>query len=233
MIANREVGPSSLVVFAKRPEPGQVKTRMTPALSAESAASFYREMLLDVLDESQRACAAQGLEGIVTVSPASAIEEFARFVPAGLRVLAQCEGDLGTRMAFEVERALATGARKVVLRGSDNPALGADEIARLFDALERVDVAVSPDRDGGYGAIGLRVSPRDVFAHEMSHGEVLPATLERASRCGFSSETTEGSFDLDTPEDFALLAGERSALPRDRCPRTLAYADTHDLWALE
>jgi len=220
-----------LVVFAKAPVPGEVKTRMSPALSAETAAAFYREMLLDVLEETERTCAALGLAGGVTVSPASACEAFGRFVPARLRVIAQCAGDLGTRMAFEVERALATGAGKVVLRGSDNPALGADEVERLFDALDRCEISVSPDRDGGYGAIGLRTPPGQIFEHAMSHHAVLSATLERARRAGLRVEKTKGSFDLDTVDDLVHLAEARASLPKDRCRRTLAYADAHRLWA--
>ncbi|MDP6978694.1 MAG: TIGR04282 family arsenosugar biosynthesis glycosyltransferase [Myxococcota bacterium] len=232
MSAGREAGPAVLVVFAKDPQPSKVKTRMTPALSPEGAAAFYREMLGDVLDESARACEAQGVKAVLTVSPASACQAFACFAPPSFRIVAQCEGDLGRRMAYEVARALAQGASKVVLRGSDNPALGADEIARLFDALERCDLVASPDPDGGYGAIGLRVPAADAFDHEMSHGGVLPATLSRAKRAGLSVETTEGSFDLDTPGDLARLAEVRAALPKERCPRTLAYADTHALWDL-
>lgn len=226
----REVGPKVLVVFAKWPAPGQVKTRMSPAIDPETAAAFYREMLLDVLDESARACEALGLEGFVTVAPASSAEAFASLVPSRFTIVAQCGGDLGSRMAFEVERALARGATRVVLRGSDNPALGADELARMFERLEQVDLVASPDRDGGYGAIGLRTSPGPTFEHEMSHAEVLPATLERARSAGLSVATTGGSFDLDTPGDLVQLREARDALG-DRCARTFAFADAHDLWS--
>lgn len=223
----------TLVVFAKDPQPGQVKTRMCPPLSPQRAADFYCEMLADVLDDSVRACEELGLVGVVAVSPSDACAAFAKRVPRGFCVVAQQGPDLGARMGFEVSRALASGSKRVVLRGSDNPALGHEEIAAVYEALALVDVAVSPDLDGGYGAIGLRVPARDVFEHTMSTASVLSETLSRASSLGLSTSTTQGSFDLDSVADLAALAGERPRLPMDRCRRTLAFADEHNLWPLD
>lgn len=217
-----------LVVFAKAPQPGEVKTRMTPPLSPDQAASLYRAMLADVLDESARACARFGLEGVLSVSPASACGRLAQLVPAGFRVLAQSGPDLGARMRFEVERARAEGGARVLLRGSDNPALGCDEIGALYAALDRVDLALSPDRDGGYGAVALRTAPGTIFDHQMSTDAVLRTTLERARRCGLSTFTSAGSFDLDSFEDLVHLSRVRDRLPADRCPRTLAFVDCFD-----
>ncbi len=225
-------GSCSLVVFAKDPQPGRVKTRMTPALSPQVAAAFYREMLLDVLDESARACAALDLEGVLSVSPATALRGLAELAPKNFRIVAQSGPDLGARMAHEVARALAAGAARVVLRGSDNPAMGTDEIASLDRALDTVDLAASPDLDGGYGAIGLRVPAREVFDHTMSTDDVLRETLERAAAAGLETATTDGSFDLDTIDDLRHLARARPLLPADRCPRTLAFADEHSLWGV-
>jgi rSAM/selenodomain-associated transferase 1 len=220
----------TLVVFAKDPQPGQVKTRMCPTLSPQRAADFYCEMLADVLEDSVRACEQLGLIGVVAVSPSEACASFAKRVPRGFSIVAQQGPDLGARMGFEVSRALATGSKRVVLRGSDNPALGCEEIASVYEALATVDLAVSPDLDGGYGAIGLRVSAHGVFDHIMSTASVLSETLARATSLGLSTSTTQGSFDLDCVEDLCTLASERARLPEGRCRQTLAFADAHNLW---
>lgn len=220
----------ALVVFAKDPRPGQVKTRMTPPLSPDVAAAFYREMLVDVLNESARACSELGLDGVLAVTPAASVSGFYEIAPRDFSVVAQSGKDLGARMAHEVSRSLAAGCSRVVLRGSDNPALGRDELARLHAALGSVDLAASPDPDGGYGAIGLRVPAHTVFDHEMSTRDVLQETLGHAREQGLTTTTTEGSFDLDSVDDLATLAALRNELPDDRCPKTLAFADAHGLW---
>jgi len=224
--------PGVLVVFAKDPQPGFVKTRMTPALSPELAASFYREMLADVLEESSRACAALGLLGVLAVTPATAMGRLAVSAPKCFKLVAQVGSDLGSRMAHEVASALAMGMSRVLLRGSDSPALGLRDLEELVIALDKADLAVSPDLDGGYSAIGLRRPAREIFDHPMSTTDVLRDTLARAKSAGLSTCTTEGSFDLDTLEDLRHLARVRDSLPKERCPRTLAFADAHGLWTI-
>ncbi|MCP4036093.1 MAG: glycosyltransferase [bacterium] len=233
MSTKGEVGPGVLVVFAKAPRAGEVKTRLTPTLTPEVAAAFYGEMLADVLGECAGLCDdSPAIRSVLTVSPGWACAELAKLAPASFCVVGQAQGDLGTRMAFEVERALAGGAPKVVLRGSDNPAMGREEIEDLFRALDRFDLAASPDRDGGYGAIGLRVAPGTIFQHEMSNEDVLRATVARAQRAGLSTTMTSGSFDLDTRQDLVHLLRTREHLPANRCPRTLAFADAHQWWGI-
>lgn len=232
MTLSNSRGSRTLVVFAKEPQPHQVKTRMSPALSPELAAAFYREMLLDVLEESARACAALDLAGVLSVSPESGMRSLAELAPKNFSIVAQSGPDLGARMSYEVARALATGATRVVLRGSDNPALGTDEIASLYRGLESVDLVASPDLDGGYGAIGLRVPAREIFDHRMSRDDVLRETLERAAAAGLTTATSDGSFDLDTIDDLENLAQARATLPEERCSRTLAFADENELWRL-
>jgi rSAM/selenodomain-associated transferase 1 len=221
-----------LVVFAKHPQPGYVKTRMTPALTPELAAAFYAEMLADVLAESARACEALGLCGVLAVSPTEAMRSMADIAPSGFRIVAQSGPDLGARMAHEVAGALATGTRRIVLRGSDSPALGEALLTQIFRALEAADVVASPDLDGGYSAIGLRGPAGEIFDHKMSTREVLRDTLARAENAGLATRTLEACFDLDTLEDLQHLARVRHELPIERCPRTLAFADEHALWKL-
>lgn len=221
-----------LVVFARDPQPGAVKTRMSPALSPELAAAFYREMLADVLEESSRACAALGLSGVLAVTPSKAMRRLSDLAPKRFKIVAQSGSDLASRMAHEVSSALSTGASRVCLRGSDSPALGLRDIEELFSALDEVDLAVSPDLDGGYNAIGLRCPAREIFDHPMSTTDVLRDTLARAERAGLATCTTDGSFDLDTLEDLHHLARVRDSLPKERCPRTLAFADLHGFWKI-
>ena len=214
-----------LIVLAKEPRPGFVKTRMSPALSARDAADLYRAMLLDVLEESARTCELLGLEGVLSVTPPEACGELAKIAPPSFRVVSQRGGGLGERMEHEVVRAFASGARRVVLRGSDNPVLATPEISTILDLLEQAEVAISPDLDGGYGAIGLGRTVPGIFDHAMSTRSVLIETVENAKAAGCRVELGPSSFDLDTIEDLQRLVKAREPLPKGLCLRTLEFLD--------
>jgi rSAM/selenodomain-associated transferase 1 len=219
-----------LLVFAKDPRPGLVKTRMTPPLEPELAAELYAHLLDDVLAASADAAPLCGLELVLAVHPPDAVRALAERAPAGYRVIAQRGPDLGARMSFAVAEAAAGGFDPVLLRGSDSPALTAATLREAVQRLERADLVVCPDRDGGYNLIGLHLPVPGLFSHNLSTNSALDDMLAEAARHGLRTERLEAGFDLDTAGDFAWLAAARArgdALP---CPRTLAFLDEHGLW---
>ena len=225
-----------LVVFAKAPQPGRVKTRLSPPLSSSEAAELYRCLLLDAFEESAAAAAALRLETVVAVDPPSATAELAALSPAGFRAIAQSAGELGTRMSHVVRQAAAAGAPFVLLRGSDSPCLNRDLLQDAVVSLTRADLVICPDRDGGYNLIGL--GPRGLssgptgglFDHPMSTPFVLGDTLARANRIGLSSDQLEGGFDVDRYEDLRWLAAARDERRSIPCRRTLTFLDDRQLW---
>jgi rSAM/selenodomain-associated transferase 1 len=219
----------ALVVFAKWPAAGAVKTRLCPPLTPDQAASCYGAMLDDVLDAMARLAPPLGLELALAAHPPESLAQFGARAP-GWRVFPQQGADLSARMEHAAAQELARGAECVLLRGSDSPALGAELLAAALDALGRCDVALSPDPDGGYNLVALRRFSPGLFAHPMSTSRVLEETRAAARALGLGSETLAGGFDVDTAEDFALL---REARPRaaSLCPRTYAWLDAHDLGA--
>jgi glycosyltransferase A (GT-A) superfamily protein (DUF2064 family) len=240
----------ALVVFAKQPLPGQVKTRLCPPFTPEQAADFYACMLEDVLASTLRASAALALVAVLALQPPEAAPpswrpappasgdglprrpsrrpEFA--VPAGLRCEAQQGGDLGARMEHAFVRELAAGYRPVLLRGSDSPTLPQGTLSAALAALGRSDLVICPDRDGGYNLVGLRRPASGLFAHPMSTTSVLADTLARAGSAGLTHTLLPAGFDIDTAADLALLAEARRQGAAAECPRTLAYLDRQGLW---
>jgi len=221
---------AAFVVFAKAPHPGAVKTRMTPGLHPEAAADLYRCMLEDVLEATAGAARALDAELVLAVHPPDALRELADLAPAAFRSVAQRGPDLGRRMEWAVAEAAAGGARAVVLRGSDSPALGASAFHEALAALDEAELALSPDRDGGYNLVALRRPAPGLFDHPMSTASVLEDTRLRARGLGLRVRTLAPSFDLDTPADLALLESARRADPDLPCPRTLAWLDRHEVW---
>lgn len=229
--------PGWLAVFAKAPLPGSVKTRLSPPLSPGEAAELYGCLLADVLDESAHAARELGLAAVLAVDPPGAVADLAATAPRGFRTIAQCGADLGERMAQLARQAAAAGARFVLLRGSDSPALGRAELRAAVLALARDDLVVRPDRDGGYQLVGLGalalavgLGRRGLFDHPMSTPSVCRDTLNQAARLGLSAAVLEGGFDVDRFEDLRWLAAARHENASIPCPRTLAFLDQRRLW---
>ena len=220
-----------LVVFAKVPRPGEVKTRMCPPLSHAEAAELYASMLADVLETSARAARRLGIDPVLALHPAALGRELAQEVPTPFRVVPQRGPNLSARMVWAVREAAAGGAPRVLLRGSDSPALDEQAIAAALDALERCDVVLRPDRDGGYNLVGLRRPTTAIFAHPMSTGHVLADTLARARGLRLAVDVAAPGFDLDTIADLRWLARERTRAAH-LCARTLAFLDRRGLWPL-
>jgi rSAM/selenodomain-associated transferase 1 len=219
-----------LVVFARQPLAGAVKTRLTPPFSPGEAAEFYGCMLDDVLETSGAVAREYDLEPIVAVHPGRAALELVQRAPAGFRAVAQRGLDLSERMAWALGEAAAADAWPLVLRGSDSPMLAPDRVGEVMRTLRERDVAILPDRDGGYSMIGFRRFAPGVFEHPMSTGTVAEDTRSQVSKLGLSAHTLAPSFDVDHVEDLRLLAEARTGPAAGLCPRSLGFLDENDLW---
>jgi uncharacterized protein len=142
-----------LVIFAKAPELGRVKTRLAAAIGASEALGFYRRTLATLV---HRVAGDGRWRTSLAVSPDRAVQA-ARMWPARLPRIKQGSGDLGHRMG-RVFRTLSPGP--VIIIGADIPGITRAEIAQAFRKLAGVDAIVGSARDGGYWLIGLRRGPR-------------------------------------------------------------------------
>jgi rSAM/selenodomain-associated transferase 1 len=220
----------ALLVFAKEPRPGEVKTRLCPPFEPGQAAAFYAALLEDVLAASAAAAASLGLTPILFVAPAEACERVARHAPAAILALPQRGPDLGARMTAALVDAAARGHEPLLLRGSDSPLLGEATLAAALAALARADLALSPDLDGGYTLVALRRPAPGLFDHPMSTATVLEDTLARARALGLRAALLEPGFDVDTASDLHHLARARREGRAALCPRALAFLDRERLW---
>jgi len=219
-----------LIVFAKAPRAGEVKTRLCPPFTPQQAADLYARLLSDVLAVSSEIARELELAAFVAVHPAQACSEIARVAPARFQVTAQRGADLGARMDWAQREAAAAGARASVLRGSDSPLIDVELVRSALAALDEVDLALRPDRDGGYGLVAARRPAPGLFDHPMSTPSVLADTLRNAERLRLRTRLLEPGFDVDTLADLRRLEALRSPRVAQLCPATLAYLDEHALW---
>ena len=193
-----------LVVFAKAPQAGTVKTRLIPALGAEGAAGLAHRMLAHTLQQALQAGAGP-VELCMSPSPNDpAWENIA--IPAAVLRTAQGEGDLGERMARAVQRVTAEEGQSVLLMGSDCPALTAAVIHEAARRLKTHDALLVPVADGGYVLIGLK-SPCPTLFDRMpwSTATVAAETLSRMTALGLKVWRGPLLHDIDEPADLAHL----------------------------
>jgi glycosyltransferase A (GT-A) superfamily protein (DUF2064 family) len=153
-----------LIVFAKAPRPGLVKTRLSPPLDLEQCAELYDAMLGDVMEASLRFARRLDLLPVLAFHPPDAFAELLGRAPAGYRLQAQRGADLGQRMANAFAEASAAGVERILLRGSDSPAL---DHSLFEDVLGRLDsgddLVLTPDQSGGYAMVGMRTARSAIF----------------------------------------------------------------------
>lgn len=182
---------SVVLVFAKEPVPGRVKTRLCPPLSAAESAAVYAKSLQETILRLQEGFGTPLLA--VAGDPAYFLATYPQ-VP----FISQQGVDLGERMAYALAQMFARGARKAVIVGSDTPDLPLQIVADALTALDHADAVVAPAADGGYVLIGARERTPDLFCDvDWSTPEVLAQTRARAQKAGIRLAEVAGWEDLD------------------------------------
>ena len=219
-----------IVVFAKEPRAGQVKTRMCPPLSPSQAAELYACLLDDVLESTAQFAVELGLSPVLAVHPPGAWRALARRAPSVFRVVPQRGANLAERMEWAAAQAGAEGARRILLRGSDSPCLGTEIVSAALRALEANDLTICPDEGGGYSLIGMRRPVARLFDIPMSTNTVLEDTVVSARAHNLKTHQLPSSFDLDTVNDLHRLANARQEGDAHQCRRTLEWLDENEVW---
>lgn len=193
-----------ILVFAKAPVPGRVKTRLIPALGAMGAAELARRMLENTLAKALDA----GIGPVeLCASPSVSAADWADTrLPDGVEFSDQGEGDLGARMARASQRTFAKNDR-VLLIGTDCPGLSAQHLRAAAAALDRHEAAIHPAVDGGYPLLGLRAFHPSLFEDiPWSAPVVAELTLARLEGLAWRVWLGETLADIDEPADLVHLA---------------------------
>lgn len=193
-----------VIVFARAPLPGRTKTRLIPVLGAAGAARLQLRLIGRALETAQRAGAGRVELHGAGVRGSARLRALARRHAVCLEP--QASGDLGRRMALAIERGLRR-ARRVVLIGSDCPALRAADLRRAASRLAAgCDAVFAPAEDGGYPLVAMRrASPRVFASIEWGGAEVMRATRERLAALGWRWSELGRVWDVDRPEDYRRL----------------------------
>lgn len=201
----------ALLVFAKLPQPGAVKTRLTAMLNEEEAARLYEAFLLDALDQYRTLDVAVRL--YLAPEAEGAVPEA---LHKGSDAVRWQQGDgLGARMQHAFLDGFAAGYERLVVVGTDHPTLPTAFFEAAFDALtEPLSISLGPSDDGGYYLLGLNDYFPSLFqGMTYSHADVFEQTLERATATGAGVTVLPTWYDVDTPDALRRLAHDLAEQP--------------------
>lgn len=200
---------SVIILFAKSPVAGGVKTRLIPPLDPEQAAALHEAFVSDMLVRFQRDAAAQ-----VELHTDVLTDAWAQF---GVSRRRQLSGGLQLKLFHGLQMALSRGFETAAIVGTDAPTLPVELVDELLDSS--ADVTLGPAEDGGFWGIGARrIHPNMFDGVEWSRSDTLTRTVRAVRASGLSCALGRTWFDVDEPADLERLL--RSPLP----PHTAEWA---------
>ena len=208
-----------LVIMAKAPRPGTVKTRLTPSLPLQAVTGFYLCLLEDTL------ALARSLGGVdvAVMCPDSDVNELARLAGRGARVVAQKGEGLAAGLTSVFAHFAGDHQRRIIAFNSDSPHLPRSVLEDAFEKLAAHDLVIGPTYDGGYYLVGAKTSHPTLFAGEvMGTSSALERLLSRARALELSVGFTDPFYDIDVADDLIRLAAELRLAPA-RAPKTAIW----------
>jgi rSAM/selenodomain-associated transferase 1 len=209
----------TLVIMAKAPKPGMVKTRLTKSLPSPAVTALYRCLLEDTLALATSLTIVE----VAVMCPESDQDELAHLVGNTVQVVAQKGEGLAAGLTSVFRHFIAAGRQHVIAFNSDSPHLPPSVLDRAFEVLAAHDVVVGPTHDGGYYLVGAKAAHPALFESDgMGTGSALDRLLTRAKALELSTGFTEPFYDIDVANDLILLARELQLAPA-KAPRTASW----------
>ena len=191
---------TAIIIFAREPVAGQVKTRLIPALGAEGACHLYQQLLEHTLNTGIQSALA---DIQLCITPESDTAYFNRLSQAKhFQLSIQTGDDLGQRM-FNAMASALKHYKKVLLIGTDCPFLSADDLQQAIAALDNYNMVFSPAYDGGYVLVGAKNIIVEIFsAIDWGTERVMQQTRSCLNNTDLSWYELAKQYDIDVPEDL-------------------------------
>jgi uncharacterized protein len=212
-------GDRTLVIMAKAPKPGRVKTRLAQHLPLPAITAFYRCLLDDTI------ALARSLDTVhvAMMCPGADVNELVPMVDDQVQVVAQKGDGLAAGLTSVFAQFANGGRQRIIAFNSDSPHLPPSILDGAFEILTSHDVVVGPTHDGGYYLVGAKAMHPTLF-EDVGMGTInaLESLLARARALELSVGFTPPFYDIDIASDLIRLAAELRHAPA-RAPRTAAW----------
>lgn len=208
-----------LVIMAKAPRPGAVKTRLASSLSPGALTAFYCCLLEDTLTLAR----SLGDVKVAIMCPESDVSEMIRLAGSEATIVAQKGEGLAAGLDSVFAHFAGGHQRRTIAFNSDSPHLPRSVLEDAFETLAAHDVVVGPTHDGGYYLVGAKASHPNLFAGDgMGTTSALDRLLSRTRALELSVGFAPPFYDIDVADDLIRLAQELRAYP-SRAPRTAQW----------
>ena len=208
-----------LVIMAKAPRLGEVKTRLASSFSPEAVTAFYCCLLEDTLALARSV----GDMEVAVMCPESDVNELAQLAGAQASVVGQTGEGLAAGLTSVFAHFTRNHRQRVIAFNSDSPHLPRSVLEDAFETLAANDVVVGPTHDGGYYLVGAKASHPTLFAHDgMGTSSALERLLSRARALELSVGFADAFYDIDVADDLTRLAEELRLAPA-KAPRTAQW----------
>ena len=209
----------TLVIMAKAPKPGTVKTRLADSLPSPAVTALYRCLLEDTLALATSLTSVD----VAVMCPDSDQDELAHLLGNTVPVVAQKGEGLAAGLTSVFRHFTAAGRRRVIAFNSDSPHLPPSVLDSAFEILATHDVVVGPTHDGGYYLVGAKAAHPALFESDrMGTRSALDRLLTRTKVLKLSTGSTEPFYDIDVANDLILLARELQLAPA-KAPKTAGW----------
>jgi uncharacterized protein len=209
----------TLVIMAKAPKPGMVKTRLMERLPSSAVTALYRCLLEDTLTLAKSLTSVE----VAVMCPESDHDELAHLLGNTVQVVTQKGEGLAAGLTSVFRHFAAGGLQHVIAFNSDSPHLAPSVLGSAFETLATHDVVVGPTHDGGYYLVGAKAAHLSLFEGDgMGTKSALDKLLTRTKVLGLSAGFTEPFYDIDIANDLIQLARELQLVPT-KAPRTAAW----------
>ena len=208
-----------LVIMAKAPRPGSVKTRLAKTLPLPAVTELYLCLLNDTI------ALAHLLDrvDVALMCPAYDVEDLSRAVAQAVRIVPQTGQGLTAGLTSVFAHFTYPGHQRVIAFNSDSPHLPASALESAFDLLETRDLVVGPTHDGGYYLVGAKAPHPGLFSNDgLGTANALQALFTRARALKLSIDLTDPFYDIDEASDLSQLADELQRVP-GKAPRTAKW----------
>ena len=218
-----------LVIMAKAPRPGEVKTRLATRLSPQTVADFY----CCLLDDTLALARSLGDVEVAIMCPDSDVNELARLAGNEASIVSQKGKGLADGLTSVFAHFAEGHQRRTIAFNSDSPHLPRSVLEDAFETLAAHDVVVGPTHDGGYYLVGAKAFHPTLFTNDgMGTSTALDRLLSRTRVLELSVGYADPFYDIDVADDLTRLA-EDLRLDPGRAPRTAAWLKEWEIAAAQ